>query len=56
MLPARQCFEAGDLLGSQIDQRLIIAAQASFRDGAWQVALDEIAFLGARVHLGIEEA
>ena len=55
MPPAGQSLEADDVLGLQIDQRLIIRAHIAFVDGARQVALDQIALLGARVHVGVEK-
>src|SRR5262245_43406141 len=56
MLPARQSLEADDVLGLQIEQRLIVGAHIAFDDRARQIALDQIALLGARVHVGVEKA
>src|ERR1700733_5739939 len=56
VLPARQRFEADDLLGGQIDQRLIMRPHVTIADGAPQVALDAIALLGARIYFGVEKA
>jgi hypothetical protein len=56
MLPTRQGLEAHDSLGRQIDQRLIMRLHLRLEDSAGQIALDEIALLGARIHLGVEKA
>jgi hypothetical protein len=55
MLPTGQRLEAGDAVLLQIDQRLIVWADIAFDDGACKVALDQVALLRARVHVGVEK-
>jgi len=55
-MPAQQRLAATDLLGSEIDERLVVQLELAVDDRLAQIELERSPRLDALVHLGREEA
>jgi hypothetical protein len=55
MTPAQQRFEAGDAVGRDRHQRLVVQLELAIGEGAAQIELHVAALLRLEVHLALEE-
>ena len=56
MVPAQECFEAGDVAVLEIELRLIVELELAIAQGNAHVVLELVARTHALVHLALEEA
>src|SRR5262245_24501628 len=55
MMPTQESFEGGDLVGSKIDERLVVNLEFIVEQGISQVQLELSSLLHARVHFRLKE-
>ena len=55
MLPPHQCLDAQDVVGAQVDDRLVLEPKLTRSDGNSEIRFERGAVEHVVVHLGVEE-